>query len=89
MAYDVVAIGEKEVSLGLAEVDSLLTAHGLLAVNNNILDATSGEHRYTPYTILKAGELKVGITAMLGGDAIVARSIKERESVAVSNGVAA
>ncbi len=89
MAYDAVAIGEKEVSLGLAEVDSLLAAHGLLALNNNILDATTGEPRYTPYTILKAGELKIGVTSMLGGDAIVARSIKERENVAVSNGVAA
>lgn len=89
MAYDVVALGEKEVSLGLTEVDSLLTAHGLVAVNNNILDATSGENRYRPYAILKAGELKVGVTSMIGGDAIVARSIKERENVAVSNGVSA
>ena len=81
MRYDAIGIGEKEISRGLDTVDSLAARHGLRILSNNIVDIETGDFRFEPHAIVQAGGLKVGITATLGGDAVVARTIKEREGI--------
>ncbi len=89
MRYDALGIGEKELSRGLAEVDKLIEQNGLLAINANVIDTETGELHYQPYTIIEAGNIKVGVTSILGGDAVVARTIKDREGVDLTDPIAA
>lgn len=87
MQYDGLGIGEKEVSAGLEEVDGLLAEYALTGLNANIIDTETGEPHFIPYKIVQAGDLKVGVTSILGGDAVVARTIKEREGIRVDDPV--
>ncbi len=85
MQYDGIGIGEKEVSAGLSEVDIYLKGNELTGLNANIIDEATGLPHFTPYKIVQAGDLKVGITSILGGDAVIARTIKEREEIRVDD----
>ncbi len=85
MGYDALAIGDKEVSLGLARTDTLLKQHNLIGLNANIVSDSTGEPRFTPYRVIRAGDLKVGVTSVIGGDAVIARTIKEREGIRVED----
>ncbi|MBN1825581.1 MAG: hypothetical protein JW958_04880 [Candidatus Eisenbacteria bacterium] len=85
MGYDLVTIGEKEVSWGLDELDEALAQHGIRVISNNILDAETGKTRYEPWTVLSAGEIKVGVTAVIGGESIIPRTLKEREGITVAD----
>jgi 5'-nucleotidase/UDP-sugar diphosphatase len=80
MSYDALVIGEGEVTAGLDMIDSLLDAHGLKGISNNILDKKTGKPRYEPYTIVKAGRLKVGVTGMISSSASLARRMEHEQS---------
>jgi len=85
MGYDVLAIGDKEISWGLDQLQDELLAHNLIAVSNNILDAETGETRFPPFQIVKAGHLKIGVTSAIGGSAVVPRTIKEKEGIELTD----
>ena len=87
MGYDLLVVGDGEVQYGLDNIDSLLIAHNLRAISNNILDAESGKLRYEPYAVLKAGHLKVGVTGMIGGKASVPRGMQQREGIEIADGL--
>ena len=87
MEYDLVAIGEKEVSWGLDLLERDLAAHNLTPVCANILVAETEKPRFREYVIVKAGNAKVGITSIIGGKSVVPRTLKEREGVLVKNPV--
>ena len=88
MDYDLVALGEKEILYGLYHLDRLLLEHGLTAVSNNVLDYESGEPRYEPYSIIKAGHLEIGITAAIGGEALGSWAEPGRQGIVVADGIA-
>ncbi|MFH1679737.1 MAG: multiheme c-type cytochrome [Candidatus Eisenbacteria bacterium] len=88
MGYDALAIGDKEISWGLDELEVELNTYGLQPVSNNILDAETGKPRFEPYRIVKVGRLDVGVTATIGGTAVVPRTLVEREGIEIANPVA-
>jgi len=79
MSYDALVIGEGEVMAGLDMIDSLLDAHHLKGISNNILDKKTGKLRYEPYTIVKAGRLKIGLTGMISPSASLARRMEHQQ----------
>jgi hypothetical protein len=85
MQYAAVGIGEKEVSAGLDEVDRLLAEYGLTGLNANLIDRETGQPHFTPYMVIPVNDLKIGVTSILGGDAVIARTIKEREGIEVED----
>lgn len=85
MGYDLLTLGEKEVSWGLDELDEILAPYDLRVISNNVLDAETKKPRYDPWAILKAGDLKVGVTAVIGGQSIVPRTLKEREGIVLGD----
>jgi 2',3'-cyclic-nucleotide 2'-phosphodiesterase (5'-nucleotidase family) len=87
MGYDVLVLSDGEVLRGLDTVDSLLGAHGLRSVSNNILDAATGELRYEPFAIVKAGGLKVGVTGMIPSSTILRRIPEKPAGVEVDDGI--
>lgn len=89
MKYDALAIGDKEISWGLDELQQELTAHHLVAVSANIIDTETGKPRFEPYRIVKVGRLKVGVTSVIGGGAVVPRTLKEREGIEVDDPIEA
>lgn len=85
MKYDVLTVGEKEISWGLDELEQELAARDLHLVSNNIMDSETGDYRFEPYRIVPVGKLKVGVTATIGGGAVVPRTLKEREGIDVAD----
>ena len=85
MGYDAVAIGEKEISWGLDELEEELAAHDLVPVSNNIFDSETDEYRFPPYRVVQVGDLKVGVTSTIGGGSVVPRTLKEREGITVED----
>ncbi|MFH1279374.1 MAG: multiheme c-type cytochrome [Candidatus Eisenbacteria bacterium] len=81
MKYDVLTVGEKEISWGLDELEQEISVRGLHIVSNNIMDTETGDYRFEPYRIVQVGRLKVGVTATIGGAAVVPRTLKEREGI--------
>jgi len=88
MRYDLLTIGEKEVSWGLDELDEALAGHDLRVISNNVLDAETEKPRYDPWAILEAGKIKVGVSAVIGGQSIVPRTLKEREGIVLEDPIA-
>ncbi|MFH1681975.1 MAG: hypothetical protein ABIH26_15205 [Candidatus Eisenbacteria bacterium] len=87
MAYDALAIGEGEVMAGLDMVDSLLRANGLRAISNNIIDAETGKPRYDPYVLVKAGRLRLGVTATIPPKANTTRMLEEDHDIRIEDGI--
>jgi len=88
MGYHALAIGDKEISWGLDELEQELNAHNLPAVSNNIIDIGTGKTRFDPYRIVKVGRIKVGVTATIGGSAVIPSTLKEREGIEIEDPVA-
>ncbi len=64
--YDVVGIGEAELRYGLGFLRSQIKAHDLPAVSANLVYLDSGDYIVEPYSVVKRGGFKVGVTAVSG-----------------------
>lgn len=65
--YDVVAVGDGDLSHGLGFLLAQVEESGLPAVSANLVYKHSGEPVFPPYLILKRGGLRIGVTAISGG----------------------
>jgi hypothetical protein len=88
MAYDAVAVGEKEISWGLDDLETMLAEHDLDPVSCNILVAETEKPRFKPHKMVKVGDLDVGVTSIIGGGAVVPRTLKEREGIFLADPIA-
>jgi hypothetical protein len=88
MGYDALAIGDKEISFGLNELEELLKAQRLVPVSNNIFVGGGEKTRFEPYRIVKVGRLNVGVTSTIGGATVVPRTLLEREGIELADPIA-
>jgi 2',3'-cyclic-nucleotide 2'-phosphodiesterase (5'-nucleotidase family) len=65
MGYDAMAIGEKDLYLGLDRLRDLDGEAEVRLLSANLVD-TSGKPLFDPYRIVKKGPLKVGVTGLTG-----------------------
>lgn len=62
---DVAVIGNHEFNYGRAYLEKGIETANFPVLAANVLDASSGEPAYKPYTILQKGELRIGIVGLL------------------------
>lgn len=65
MHYDVIALGEKDLSYGRDFLDQQAKANGLTLVCANAVDATSGEPLFAPYVVVEREGVKVAFIGVV------------------------
>ena len=66
IGYDAIGIGERELNFGYAKLLALAAASKVPVVSSNLIVKKTGKPAFAPYTIVKKGNLKVGVFAVLG-----------------------
>jgi 2',3'-cyclic-nucleotide 2'-phosphodiesterase (5'-nucleotidase family) len=66
IGYDAIGIGERELNFGYAKLKALAASSKVPLLCANLIDKKTGQPAFKPYTIVKKGNLKVGVFAVLG-----------------------
>jgi hypothetical protein len=89
MGWSALGLGETEFALGLDYLRELEEMANFPFLSANILDKEEGKPLFRPYTIINLSGFRVGVTAVIGGDASFSKKREESLGIYVEDEVSA
>ncbi len=66
LGYDAIGVGERELGFGVDKFQALAAKSKVPVISTNLIDKKTGKPAFKPTVIVKKGNLKVGIFAVMG-----------------------